>query len=227
MGFNVVKVSRTEIVINGEFPADVAQGLFDKICGTQLASMKYGYDPKTNVTRLDFYPCVVQDVEYSERDKEGTASYLRERRILMTGAIPAFVDFEDNYWNAILRDAKKQKTDLRWVKMIAPKRILMPRREAMTELSFAVYFDNGRVDIDEALTMATKAVCEKLQLICRDVNPTMMTSAHLLDEISLSMAEMLHKAEDDDVAKRLTQYGLRKFDTDDMVFGDNRFVSNR
>ena len=213
-------------MISGQFSLEVANKLFGEVCKTRLASMHAQYDEDADETTLNFYPCVIQDVEYNLEHSD-RKSVRRERRILMIGDIPTFVDFEDTYWNAILRDAKKQKTDLRWVKMVAPKRILMPRSKAMTELSFVVEYDNGRIDVDEVLTEATEAVREKLQLICKDVNPALMASAHLLDEISQSMAEMLHKAEDDDVAKRLERYGLRKFDTDDMVFDDKQVVSNR
>ena len=221
MGFNVNTVSRTEITLCGEFPKETALKLFEKATGSRLASMEYEYDSEADKTTLKFYPCVIQEVE-SEITVNNKTDILHERRIVLIGQIPAFINIVESYWCPIRSQAKRAKKDLRLVVMYPPKHVSTPFGESATELGFIV---DGRCDnIVGALDEATEAMRDRLQLICKDVNPAIMASARLLDEISMAMADAIHKLEDDATAERLLKMGLRKFDTDDMIFGDGKPV---
>ncbi len=218
--FNVIKVDRTKIVISGEFSLEKANRMFGEVCKTSPASMQAEYDEDSDQTILKFYPCVIQDVEY-DVEHGNKKSLCLERRIVMLGAIPSFVDIVEQYWVPTHKTAKKQKSAMQWVVMYPPKRISMPYGKYGTELGFIVDFRCERTDISEALDTAAQIMSEKLRLIVQDVNPSLMLSARLLDEISMEMAERLHKLEDDETTERMTKMGLRRFDTDDLIFGSN------
>lgn len=221
MGFNINKVGRTEITLCGEFPKEVATGLFEKVTKNRLASMEYEYDPEADKTTLKLFPCVIQNVE-SEVTINGKTDVCHERRLVLIGEIPAFVDIVESYWCPIRSKAKRSKKDLRLIVMYPPKLVSTPFGENATELGFIA---DGRCDnVVSALDEAATAMRDKLQLICKDMNPALMSSAHLLDEISMDMADEIHKLEDDATAERLAKMGLRKFDTDDMIFGGAKTV---
>lgn len=245
MGFNLTKVGRTKITISGKFPEKTAKEVFNKVCGARLADMGYEYDPESDETTINLYPCIIQNIESEVRYGDKVATQY-EKRIVMLGVIPPFVDFYSSYWdrikecanNVVKRAPKKKKKkgndgdhnevesaefgEIRWVTMYYPKRVTTPFNEVATELGFIVDGRCKRVSV--ALDEATKAVRDKLQLICRDVNPALMTSAHLLDEISMDMADAIHKLEDDATSERYAELGIRKVDTDDLVFGDSKTV---
>ena len=223
MGFNVNKVGRTEITLFGEFPKQVATQLFESVCQTRLASMGYEYDPDEDKTTLKFYPCVIQDVEYEVSYGEKT-DHGKERRIVMIGAIPQFINIVDSYWSPIRSRAKKDKKPLKWVVMYAPARITTPFGELGTELTFITDCRCDADLVDSVLDEAAEAMRDKLQLICKDVNPAIMSSAHLLDEITMDMADKLHKLEDDATAERYAEKGLRQFDTDELIFGNDKTI---
>ena len=216
--FNVVKVDRTKIVINGEFSLEVANKLFGEVCKTRLASMKVDYDEDANTTTLQFFPCVIQNVD-SVVEYAGYKGQHQERRIVLIGTIPEFVNFVDGYWKPVRSNAKRKKSDVQWVVMLI-KRVSTPHGEDATELSFIVDSRCNSKNVGAALDTATQIMAEKLQLIVQDVNPGLMSSARLLDEISMDMANRIHKLEDDATAARYERLGLRKFDTDDLIFGD-------
>ena len=239
MGFNLLEVNRTRFRISGEFPEKTARELFDKIRGQRLAEMGYHYDTETDETILDFYPCIIQTVEAEVRYSKDKVALQQERRIVMLGAIPTFIDFFKDYWerikdnaNAIAKEnAKKKKSEdkddrgeVRWVTMYYPKHVATPFNEIATEFGFIVDGRCNRDKIGIALDEAAKAVRDKLQLICRDVNPAIMTSARLLDEITMAMTDAIHKLEDDATSERYAELGLRKVDTDDLIFGDGTTV---
>lgn len=221
MGFNINKVSRTEISLFGEFPKEMATRLFEKVAKSRLASMEYEYDSEADKTTLKLFPCVIQNVE-SEVTVGGKTDTCHERRLVLIGEIPASVNIVQRYWCPIRSKAKRSKKDLGLIVMYPPRRVSTPFGENATELGFIA--DGRCKNVVSALDEAATAMRDKLQLICKDINPALMSSAHLLDEISMDMADEIHVLEDDVIAERLAKMGLRKFDTDDMIFGEEEAV---
>ena len=140
----------------------------------------------------------------------------------MTGAIPSFIDFVESYWMPIRKRAKKEKTNLKWVVMYPPRRVIYDGdvTRTGTEIGFSIDYRCDEGLADATVIMACDAVSEKLRLIVSDVNPALMRSAKLLDEISMYIAEQLNAAEDEARFAKIRSMGLRTFDTDDLCFTD-------
>ena len=229
MGFSVFKVDRTCIVANGEIPRDLAMKLFEDDCQERMASMVYDYDKEADTTELRFYPCKRITIE-STIKRAGQMVLCREHKLVMTGAIPSFIDFVESYWMPIRKRAKKEKTNLKWVVMYPPRRVIYDGdvTRTGTEIGFSIDYRCDEGLADATVIMACDAVSEKLRLIVSDVNPALMRSAKLLDEISMYIAEQLNAAEDEARFAKIRSMGLRTFDTDDLCFTDeSQYVSCR
>ena len=230
MGFSVFKVDRTSIVARGEIPKDLVTNLFDKVCQERMATMVYDYNPETDVTELRFYPCKRVTVEATIK-RAGQEVISREHKLVMTGVIPQFVDFVEEYWVPMRKRAKKANENLRWVVMYPPRRVIYEDDNSPvgTEIGFSVDFRCDEDQVDATLIEACRAVGEKLRLIASNANPALMRSARLLDEISMYIAEQLNATEDEARFAKIRSMGLRTFDTDDLCFSDENLqrVSSR
>ena len=225
MPIYVKSVDRTRITMDGEVPEQILRDIFNDVIKTtheKFVSARYEFDREANETTMWLQPCrtyvIHADPELHARTHCPVSC---ERKVMLKGSLPDFVDFNEKYWVPFRKGCKRTKDPSRWVVMylhdVYEDQTPMNKvgREAdYTEVCLIVDNRCPQEDIPDALDLAAAYVSEKLRLIVSDINPSLMRSAIVLDQVSSDFASAIEQANDDEIQARYNEMGLRRVNLD-------------
>ncbi len=200
----ILRVERSEIVVEGMLPEDVAQNIFMSITNNHpTISLQYGYSQRLNQTAIHFLPYRVYSIDLPPEVKQHINSDTSfERKIVVPGIVTSYDNIVEKLWVPARKRAKRNSDDLKWV-VVTPRIVKDDELKTVTtEISFfiEVYNENSHdprgckeANVRDTLDRATDLMVKELQkIIISDTSGTLEAN-HVLNEISMEFAEELER----------------------------------
>ncbi len=214
MTINLKKSDRTIFSFEGRVPEDLLKSTLRDVLEEEqekFVSSRYEYDAENDETRLWIMPCrtfvIEPDPVLAKRVKCPVSC---ERKLLLKGGIPDFIDLTEKYWMPYRKQAKKANKNSQYVVMYSHPVFTdelpasrVGKEPDYTEVCLIVDSRCPHEEIPQVLDAAAAYMAEKLRLIVSDVNPRIMHSAIVLDKVMLDFADAIAKHNDDELERQI------------------------
>ena len=198
----ILRVSRTEIVVDGMLDEQVAQNIFMNITdGHPTISMQYGYNQRNNRTTIRFIPYRVYSVNMPPEVKVHVKTDISyERKIVIPGIVASYSNIIEKLWVPARKNAKRTDDNLKWV-VVTPRIVKDDELKTVTtEISFFIeVYDEKSHDprgcrpeeVKETLDRATDLIIKEIRKIILSEKGEVLEANYVMNEVSMQFAEML------------------------------------
>ena len=200
----ILRVERSEIVVEGRLSEDVAQNIFMSITNNHpTIGMQYDYSQRLNQTTIHFLPYRVYSIDLPPEVKQHINSDISfERKIVVPGIVTSYDNIIEKLWVPARKRAKRNSDDLKWV-VVTPRIVKDDELKTVTtEISFfiEVYNENSHdprgckeSNVQDTLDRATDLMVKELQKIIISDQSGTLEANHILNEVSMEFAEELER----------------------------------